>query len=103
MPNIQYFTPDLSVGTYANSTANAVALPNTADSLLYIVNQGPLHVAFQLGTTANAAKAGLTPSTGMVVCAGQSLIVGTTGMGWIAMIGLGSQGNASTVNLTSGN
>ena len=108
MPNIQYFTPDTAVpstGTYANAVNNAVALPNAADALLYIVNAGPNSIAFMLGTTSAVTT---TVSTGMVLIAGQSIIVGAQGMTYIALIAVGAlsfsgMSNGSTVNLTSGN
>ena len=100
-PNIQYFTPDVSVGTSAGPTSAAQALPNSADALLYIVNMGPTHIFFKLGTT-NAVT--VTSATGQAVLAGQSLIVGAQGMSWIALCNSGGiNGSFAVVNLTSGN
>jgi len=105
MPNIQYFTPDISAGDFAGPTSAAVALPNPADSLLYLVNLGSCTVYFKLGTTSAVS---VTPQTGMALNPGQSLIVGAQGMSYIAMIVTGSLGqgliqSGSPVNLTSGN
>ena len=100
MPNIQFFTPDVSVGTTADITSTVTALPNSADALLLITNLGPLTLVFKLGTS-NAVT--VTTSTGTALLAGQSLIVGAQGMSYIAMIAMGSLGNSAVVNLTSGN
>ena len=101
MPNIQYFTPDVGAGAAATSISAAVALPNPADALLYIVNLGPNALSFKLGTT-NAVS--VTPSTGTAVIPGQALIVGAQGMSYVAIISHGGVGMmGSTVNLTSGN
>ena len=98
--NIQYFTPDLSTGTSAGVASAAVALPNAADALLYLVNLGPNTISFKLGTT-NAVTC-LT-STGTALLPGKSIIVGAQGMNYIALIAHGSVGMGSTINLTSGN
>ena len=100
MPNIQYFTPDVSAGASAGLTSAAVALPNSSDSLLLITNLGPLTVVFKLGTSSAVT---VTTSTGTALLPGASLIVGAQGMSYIALIGVGSVGNAAAVNLTSGN
>lgn len=102
MPNIQYFTPDVSQGVSAGPAAVAFAIPNTADALLYIFNMGPTHIFFKLSTTALLAVSGLTASTGCPVLAGQALIVGAAGMSYIGMLNSGGQGGYATVNLTSG-
>ena len=99
MPNIQYFTPDVSAGASAQPTVAVVALPNSADTLLYLVNLGPNDVVFKLGATNTVT---VTPSTGMVLGAGKERIVGSAGMGYIALITAGGT-LGSTVNLTSGN
>ena len=100
MPNIQYFTPDVSVGTSAGKVSSNIALPNSADSLLYLVNLGPNTISFKLGTTSAVT---VTTSTGCALIPGQSLIVGSQGMSYIAMIAHGCLGMGSTINLTSGN
>ena len=100
MPNIQYFTPDVSVGASADITSTATALPNAADALLLITNLGPLSLFFKLGTSSAVA---VTTSTGTALLASQSLIVGAQGMSYIAMVAMGSLGNSAVVNLTSGN
>ena len=100
MPNIPYFTPDVSTGASAGLVSAAVALPNPADALLLITNMGPLTLAFKLGTTSAVT---VTTSTGTALLPGQSLIVGAQGMSYIALIGMGSLGNSASVNLTSGN
>jgi len=105
MPNIQYFTPDVSAGAFAGPVSAAVALPNPSDALLYIVNLGSCTLFFKLGTTSAVS---VTTGTGMAVNPGQSLIVGSAGMSYIAMIVSGALGqgliqSGSPVNLTSGN
>ena len=101
MPNIQYFTPDAAAGAAATSVSAAVALPNSADALLLIVNLGPNTLSFKLGTTSGVS---VTVSTGTAVIPGQSLIVGAQGMSYIALISHGGTGMmGSSVNLTSGN
>ena len=97
---IQYFTPDVSAGTSAGKVSAAVALPNTADALLYIVNLGPNTISFKLGAT-NAVT--VTTSTGCALLPGQGFIVGAAGMTYIALIAHGCLGMGSTINLTSGN
>ena len=98
--NIQYFTPDVSVGTSAGVASAAVALPNSADALLYLVNLGPNTISFKLGTTSAVT---VTTSTGCALLPGQSLIVGAQGMSYIAIIAHGCLGMGSTINMTSGN
>ena len=98
--NIPYFTPDVSAGASAQAVSAAVALPGPTDGLVYITNLGPNDIAFKLGTS-NAVS--VTPSTGMVLLSGRSVIVGTGGVStYIALITLGGTLGA-TVNLTSGN
>ena len=98
--NIQYFTPDVSTGTSAGVASAAVALPNAADALLYIVNLGPNTISFKLGTTSAVT---VTTSTGCALLPGQALIVGAQGMSYIATIAHGCLGMGSVLNLTSGN
>ena len=98
--NIQYFTPDVSAGTSAGVASAAVALPNAADALLYLVNLGPNTISFKLGTTSAVT---VTTSTGCALLPGQSLIVGAQGMSYIAIIAHGCLGMGSTINMTSGN
>ena len=100
MPNIQYFTPDVSVGTSAGRASSNIALPNSADALLYIVNLGPNTISFKLGTDNTVSVA---TNTGCALIPGQALIVGSQGMSYIAMIAHGCMGMGSTINLTSGN
>ena len=100
MPNIQYFTPDVSQGISAGQPASVYALPNPTDSLLYLVNLGSSAVFFKLGTDNTVT---VTPSTGQAIGAGQSLIVGAQGMSYIAICTSGANGAFSTVNMTSGN
>jgi hypothetical protein len=100
MPNIQFFTPDVSVGTSAGAVSTVVALPNAADALLLLTNLGPNTVSFKLGAT-NAVS--VAPSTGCALLPGRSIIVGSTGMSYVALVAHGSVGMGSTINLTSGN
>jgi hypothetical protein len=100
MPNIEYFTPDVTTAASAGAVSAAVALPNSADALLLLTNLGALTAFFKLGTT-NAVT--VTASTGTALMPGQSLIVGAQGMSYIAFIGTGSVGNSATINMTSGN
>ena len=100
MPNIQYFTPDVSQGVSAGQPASVYALPNPVDSLLYIVNLGSGAVFFRLGIDDTVT---VTPSTGQAILAGQGLIVGAAGMSFIAICNSGGGGASSVVNLTSGN
>jgi hypothetical protein len=100
MPNIQYFTPDVSQGISAGQQPAVFALPNSADALLYLVNLGSSAVFFKLGTDNTVT---VTPSTGQAIGAGQSLIVGAQGMSYIAICTSGANGAFSTVNMTSGN
>ena len=103
MPNIQYFTPDVSQGVSAGPTAAAFAIPNASDSLLYIFNLGPSHIFFKLGVGGPASISGLTSASGCPVLAGQALIVGIGANDHIGLINTGGQGGFATVNLTSGN
>lgn len=94
------FTPDASIGTSAVSGGvTVVALPGTpaSDTTVIITNLGNAPCAFKLGTS-NAVT--VTPSTGMVVLAGESAAIGIGANTFIALIGIG--GNAS-INLTTGN
>jgi len=100
MPNIQYFTPDVSQGISAGQPASVYALPNPTDSLLYLVNLGSSAVFFKLGTNDTVT---VTPSTVQAIPAGQALIVGAQGMSFIAICNSGGGGAFSTVNMTSGN
>ena len=98
--NIQFFTPDVSIGTSAGTASSTVALPNSADALLYLVNLGPNTISFKLGSSSAVT---VTTSTGCALLPGQALIVGAQGMSYIAMIAHGCLGMGSVLNLTSGN
>jgi hypothetical protein len=101
VPNIQFFTPDLSAGISPGAVSAAFALPNSADALLYITNLGSLAVAFKLGANSGVT---VTKTTGMVLNPGQYVIVGSAGMTHIAMVSIGGMASqCAQINLTSGN
>ena len=94
-------TPDATVSTSFGATSSRVTLPGTpaSDAYILVTNLGPLHISVKLGDNTVVA----TTSTCLAIPAGQSLAltIGTTT--YIAGITHGSQGQGSTVNITSGN
>lgn len=103
---IPAFTIDAAIGTSYNDSASAVALPGTpaSDGVLRVANLGPFHLAVQFGTTAAAAKAGLTPSTGLSIPAGQvQYLAIPAGALYLGGVVSGSGGASSIVNLATGN
>jgi len=100
-----YFTPDASVGTSFNSTSSAVLLPGTpaSDTLVMVTNLGPLAVAVKLGSS----TVSVTPTTGAVVLAGQSVALGISTNTYIAGVAIGAitglgTSQSTVVNLTTG-
>ena len=97
---LEGFTLDVAAGTSFGATSSAVLLPGTpgADLTVRICNLGPCHVAIRLG----GSTVTVTPSTGIVVLAGQVLVLALAGATYIAGVSCGGTGTASTVNIATG-
>jgi hypothetical protein len=93
------FTVDTAAGTSFGSTSSPVALPGTpaSDAFVRVANLGPCHIAVKLGVS-NAVV--VTPSTGVVILAGEAVFLTLSTNTFIAGVAMG--GN-STVNLATGN
>jgi hypothetical protein len=104
MANIQEasFAVDAAQGTSFGFASTAVLLPGTpaSDSIVRVANLGPCHISVKLGTS-NAVT--VTNSTGVVILAGQVLYLTLGANTYIAGVAAGGPGNASTVNLATGN
>jgi hypothetical protein len=94
------FTLDTAAGTSFGATSSAVALPGIpgSDLVVRICNLGPCHLACKLG----GSGVTVTPSTGIVVLAGQVLVLALAGATYIAGVSCGGTGTASTVNIATG-
>lgn len=97
------FAIDASIGTSFGFTATNVALPGTvmSDTILRVANAGPCHVAVLLTTSSSAAT--VTPSTGLMVLAGETAWLTIGSATHIMGVAAGGPSMASTVNLTTGN
>jgi hypothetical protein len=95
------FTPDTSVGGAFLQASSAIALPGTlgSDSVVRVANLGPCHIAVALGSSSVTT----TPSTGLVIPAGQVQYLALGTATYIAGVSCGGPSSASTVNITTGN
>jgi len=96
------FTTDAAVGAAFGSASSPVLLPGTpsGDTVVRVANLGPCHLAVALGTT-NAVT--VTPSTGIVVLAGQVQYIGLGINTYIAGVSCGGPGSSAMVNIATGN
>lgn len=92
------FTVDAAVGTSFGAASSNVALPGTpaSDACVRIANTGPCHIAVKLGVDNTVT---VTPSTGLVIPAGQVEFLTIGANTFIAGVAMG--GN-SVVNLATG-
>ena len=97
---LEAFTLDQAAGTSFGATSSAVALPGTpgSDLVVRICNLGPCHLAVKLG----GSTVTCTPSTGIVVLAGQVLVLAIAGNTYLAGVSCGGTGTASTANIATG-
>jgi len=97
------FTPDASIGTVFGAVSSNILLPGSSvstDTLVYVVNMGPLPVAFALGGSTVAA----TTNGNLIVMPGQSFFFGRGSATYIAGIACGPlTGQFATVNISTGN
>lgn len=104
MANIQEssFAVDAAVGASFGGTTSNVAVPGTpaSDTILKVTNLGPCHIAIKLGASIAVV---VTPSTGLIILAGQSVNLTLGANTFIAGIACGGSQSSSTVNIASGN
>jgi len=100
---IPYILLDGVIGSSFGSSSSVVALPGTPtnDKQVLITNLGPCHVAVLLLTGATGS---VTPSTGLVVLAGQCRALGLSGtQDHIVGVSCGGPNSNATVNIATGN
>jgi len=93
---------DAAIGTSFGFSSTAVLLPGTPgnDAYVRVANLGPCHVAVKLGTTSAVS---VTQSTGLMILAGHVEYLTLGANMYIAGCSAGGPGNASTVNIATGN
>lgn len=100
---VSAFAVDGAIGTSFGFASTTVALPGTnvgTDTVLRVANLGPCHVTVKLGTGALTVN----QSNGLVILAGETEYLAIpAGATLIAGVAAGGPGNASTVNLATGN
>jgi hypothetical protein len=104
MANIQEssFAMDAATGTSFGFASTAVALPGVlaGDTVLRVCNLGPCPIMVKLGTTGAVS---VTSSTGLAIMPGNTVYLTLGANTFIAGVAAGGPGNASSVNLATGN
>lgn len=91
------FAPAGAAGTSFSFTSSRVAMPG-AGTVLRVANLGPNPIAVKLGDNTVT----VTPSTGVVIMAGQVEYLTVGGNTNIAGVAAGGPSSSSTVNLSTG-